>query len=122
MSMRGFQVPRRIVSDEEGYVYWAQTPSGYLYGPYTNRGIAAGVLTQVKPYSPRTIYDSRTRTYVPNPNYSDNKDWGKVVKAKLGPFEDAPKLSLRDKYNRAVEKLARIEKMLADRGIDIEVV
>jgi len=110
--MRGFQVPRRIVSDDEGYVYWAQTPGGYLYGPYANRGIAAGVLTQVKPYTPRTIYDSRTRTYVPNPDYPMDQTWGKVVKTKLGPFEDAPKLSLRQKYRAALERIAELEAKL----------
>lgn len=115
-------MPRRIVADEEGFVYFARSPSGYLYGPYGNRGTAAGVATSESRYVPERqprIY-RYPEGYIDNPNYDPEATYS-VVKAKLGPFEDAPKLSLRDKYQNALDKLARIEKMLADRGIDIEV-
>jgi hypothetical protein len=51
----------------------------------------------------------------------DDRPRGEVLKAKVGTLEPAPKISLRQKYERAVERLARIEKMLNDRGIDVEI-
>jgi len=112
--MRGFQVPRRIASDEEGYVYFFQTNSGYLYGPYANRGAAQGVLTVESRYgTPRpTIWDARTRTYVPNPAYDPNNK-GKVVKRKLGPIEDAPRISQKEKLKNATARIAELEAMVA---------
>jgi hypothetical protein len=111
---------RHITPDEEGYLYFVKTPDGYLYGPYSNRANAANGRGQRKPYVPRALWDYRTRTYVPNPQYGKPEGEWEIVKAKLGPFEAAPKLSLKDKYDQAIAKLDRIARMLNDRGIDVE--
>jgi hypothetical protein len=107
--------------DKEGYLYFAQMPSGYLYGPYSDRGTAAGVLTQLRPSPRPRIYSYAHGGYIDNPDFTAIKRPGKVLKAKLSAFEDAPKVTLRDKYENALAKLARVEQMLHDRGIDIQV-
>jgi hypothetical protein len=108
--------------DDEGYYYFAKLHNGWLYGPYTARSTAAGVLTQLSKYSrqPKRIYDYHSGRYIDNPNYDPYAPVGEVLKARLGTFEKAPKLSLREKYQQALVRLARIEQMLNDRGIDVE--
>jgi hypothetical protein len=108
--------------DAEGYFYFAKMPSGTLFGPYHDRGTAAGVLTQMSQYyrEPRRIYDYLAGDYIDNPRYNPNALVGEVLKAKLGAFEKAPKLSLHDKYVQAIAKLERLTQMLNDRGIDVD--
>lgn len=105
-------VNRHVVPDEEGYLYWVKTPSGYLYGPYSNRANAANGAGQRKPYVPERIWDYHTRTYIPNPQFGQPTVEWEIVKAKIGEFVPAPKLTLKDKLAKALERIAELEKYL----------
>ena len=117
---------RRFSPDAEGYYYFAKSDAGVVYGPYSSRSVAQGVATQMTPWGVRNEFHYRTQpgTYrtvrEPNPNYAPHRVL-KVYKTKMNDMEPAPYQSLREKYENVAKKLARIEKMLADRGIDIQV-
>jgi hypothetical protein len=110
--------------DAEGYFYFAKLGNGTLYGPYQQRSVAAGVLTQMNKrywrWQSEYIYDYSTRQRIPNPHYRPGAK-GEVLKAKIGVMESAPWESLQMKYQRTVAKLDRITQMLNDRGIDLEI-
>ena len=114
---------RRFSPDPEGYYYFAKSDSGVVYGPYSSRAVAQGVATQMTPHGVRNEfrYDYHRGGRVPNPAYAPHRVL-KVYKTKMNDMEPAPYQTLRQKYESVAKKLARIEKMLADRGIDIEVV
>ena len=116
---------RRVRPDAEGFYYFAKSDAGVLYGPYSSRSVAAGVATQMTPWGIRNEFTYRTipGTYrterTPNPRYAPERVL-KVYKSRMADMQEAPYLSLREKYENVAKKLARIEKMLSDRGIDIQ--
>jgi hypothetical protein len=120
-------VSRSARPDGEGFYYFAKTADGWLYGPYSLRSTAAGVLTQMDRYArqPKYIFDYRTSTRVLNPRWNPDDPKGEVLKAKVSAMQPAPYESQREKLDKALTQVRKYEEVLArlaERyGIDVEV-